>query len=314
MRVLSLIASSTEMVAALGGESLLVGRSHECDFPLTVKLLPQVTKPAFETGGTSAEIDAEVKRRLRDALSIYEVDREKLAELNPDVILTQTQCEVCAVSLKDVEAALEGSTGKPVKVVSLQPNSLADIFDDIRRVGRAIGKEAQGDCYAAELRGKISAVSRVARRVLGQAPKPKVAIIEWIDPLMAAGNWMPELVDLAQGENLFGEAGKHSPWMKMEELVKKDPDVVIISPCGFDLARTKKELHLLTENPLFRSLRAFREGRVAIADGNAYFNRPGPRTLQALEIIAEILYPGAFDFERPLLLDGSRGFEWVSQK
>lgn len=313
MRVLSLIASSTEMVAALGGESLLVGRSHECDFPPSVKKLPQVTRPSFPTGGSSAEIDREVKRRVRDALSIYEVDREKLAELKPDVILTQTQCEVCAVSLKDVEAALVDLVGMPAKVVSLQPNSLADIFEDIRRVGRAIGREAQGDCYAAELKGKISAISRVCRRVLGEAPKPRVAIVEWIEPLMAAGNWMPELVALAQGENLFGEAGKHSPWMTMEELVSKDPDVVIISPCGFDLARTKQELHLLTENPQFQALRAVREERVAIADGNQYFNRPGPRTLEALEIIAEILYPGAFEFERPLLEDGTRGWQWVHE-
>lgn len=296
---------------ALGGESLLVGRSHECDFPPSIRALPEVTKPSFPTDGSSAQIDFEVKRRVRDALSIYEVDREKLAELKPDLILTQTQCEVCAVSLKDVEKAVADQTGAPAKIVSLQPNSLADIFEDIRRVGRALGREAQGDCYAAELRGKISSVRRLTKRILGEAPPPRVAIIEWIEPLMAAGNWMPELVALASAENLFGEAGKHSPWMTLEQLVEKDPDFIVIAPCGFDLERTKKELHLLTHHPLFQGLRAFRDGHVAIADGNQYFNRPGPRTFEALQILSEILYEGAFDFERKPLEGGSKGWEWV---
>ncbi len=315
MRVLSLIASSTEIVAALGAENLLVGRSHECDFPPSVKTLPQVTRPSFPTGGSSAEIDREVKRRVRDALSIYEVDRAKLAEVKPDIILTQTQCEVCAVSLKDVEKALATELGvlpeNSPTIVSLSPNSLADIFEDIRKVARALRIEPRGEMLIAEFRGRMSAVTRVTKRIVAESFRPKVAIIEWIEPLMAAGNWMPELVTAASGENLFGEAGKHSPWMTMEALVASDPDVVVISPCGFDLTRTKQELHLLTENPAFRGLRAFREGRIAIADGNQYFNRPGPRTLTALEILAEILYPGRVEFERPTLPDGSRGFEWV---
>jgi iron complex transport system substrate-binding protein len=314
MRVLSLIASSTEIVAALGGEKLLVGRSHECDFPPSVRNLPQVTRPSFPTDGTSAEIDREVKSRVRDALSIYEVDREKLKTLEPNVILTQTQCEVCAVSLKDVERALVDQVGFEAKIVSLNPNSLSDLFEDIRKIALALSLEARGERLIAELKGKMSAIERISKRINTQnhwGVKPKVAIIEWIEPLMAAGNWMPELVRLADGENLFGEAGKHSPWMTLDALVEKDPDVIVISPCGFDLARTKKELHLLTANEKFRSLRAFREKKVAIADGNQYFNRPGPRTLNALEILAEILYPDHFTFERPALEDGSRGWEWI---
>ncbi|MBS1960932.1 MAG: cobalamin-binding protein [Bdellovibrionales bacterium] len=312
MKVLSLIASATEIVAALGAESMLVGRSHECDFPAAVTKLPQVTVPSFPTGGSSAEIDREVKSRVRDALSIYEVDREKLRALAPDVILTQTQCEVCAVSLKDVERALAGEAGFSGTLVSLTPNSLADVHEDIRRVARAIGLEPRGDRLVAELKGKFSAISRIADRLNQGRTRPRVAIVEWIEPLMAAGNWMPELVFAAGGENLFGEAGKHSPSMTFDDLVAKDPDVVIVAPCGFGLARTRKELHLLTEEPRFRGLRAFREGRVAIADGNQYFNRPGPRTLGALEILAEILYPGKFEFERPPLADGSPGWERVT--
>jgi iron complex transport system substrate-binding protein len=314
MQVLSLIASSTEIVAALGAEHLLVGRSHECDFPPSVRKLPQVTIPSFPIDGSSAEIDREVKVRVRDALSIYEVDREKLRALKPDVILTQTQCEVCAVSLKDVERALADQVGYAPKIVSLTPNSLADLYGDIRRVAHAIGFEPRGERLVAELRGKMAAITRITKRINqteNWGKKPTVAIIEWIEPLMAAGNWMPELVAAADGENLFGEAGKHSPWMTMDELVAKDPDVVIVAPCGFDLARTRKELHLLTDEPRFRGLRAFREKRIAIADGNQYFNRPGPRTLGALEILAEILYPGKFEFERPLLSDGSRGWAAV---
>lgn len=315
MRVLSLIASSTEIVAALGAENLLVGRSHECDFPEAVKALPQVTIPSFPTEGSSAEIDREIKLRVRDALSIYEVDREKLRELKPDVILTQTQCEVCAVSLKDVERALADQVGYSPKIVSLKPNSLDDLYADIRRVAVAIGLEPRGERLVAELKGKMAAITRVTRRMNSRenwGKKPTVAIIEWIEPLMAAGNWMPELVAAADGVNLFGEAGKQSPWMTMDELVQRDPDVVIIAPCGFDLTRTKRELHLLTGNPEFRGLRAFRENRIAIADGNQYFNRPGPRTLGALEILAEILYPGRLEFARAPLADGSSGWEWVS--
>lgn len=313
MRVLSLIASSTEIVAALGAESFLVGRSHECDFPPSVKRLPQVTIPSFPTEGTSAEIDREVKSRVRDALSVYEVDRAKLSELRPDVILTQTQCEVCAVSMKDVERALADQVGFAPKIVSLETNSLTDLFGDIRRVALAIGLEPRGERLVAELKGKMAAITRITKRINSErwGEKPRVAIVEWIDPLMAAGNWMPELVAAADGENLFGEAGKHSPWMTMDELVAKNPDFVIVAPCGFDLARTKREIHLLTSDPRFESLRAFREKRVAIADGNQYFNRPGPRTLGALEILAEILYPGKLEFERPPLEDGSRGWEWV---
>ncbi len=315
MRVLSLIASSTEIVAALGATSRLVGRSHECDFPLSVRTLPQVTIPSFPTGGSSAQIDREVKARVRDALSIYEVDREKLRSLNPDVILTQTQCEVCAVSLKDVELALAEQTGFAGKIVSLQPNALADIYEDIRRVARALELEAKGDRLVAELRGRISAITRIAHRIIEKengGVRPRVAMIEWIEPMMAAGNWMPELVAAAAGENLFGASGKHSPRMTMEELIAADPDVVIVAPCGFDLARTKREIGLLTENPKFRGLRAYREGRVAIADGNQYLNRPGPRTVEALEVLAEIIYPGKFKFERAPLSDGSRGWEWAT--
>lgn len=302
MKVLSLIASATEMVAALGKTSWLVGRSHECDTPGSVRALPEITRPAFACEGSSREIDERVKSRVKDALSIYEVDRERLRSLAPDVILTQTQCEVCAVSLADVEKAVAEWTGHRPRIVSLNPNRLEDIWEDFRRVAFALGCEREGERRIAELKGQINAIARISSRLTAgsaaNAGRPRVALIEWMDPLMAAGNWMPELVRLAGGEPVLGEAGKHSPQIAWAELAAPDPDVIIVAPCGFDIERTQAEFSLLRDRTEFRALRAVREGRVFIADGNQFFNRPGPRTVQALEILAEILHPGKFEFER----------------
>ena len=301
MRVVSLIASSTEIICALGFEKNLVGRSHECDYPSSVKQLRQVTKPQFDTVGTSCEIDDRVKNLVRNALSVYEVELETLRELQPDVIVTQSQCEVCAVSLKDVEAAVEGWLGAKPQIVSLEPQALDDIWTDIQKVSTALGCIPQGDRLISTLKGRLSAVSRITQRM---DHHPRVALIEWIDPLMAAGNWMPELVTLAGGVNLFGEAGKHSPWMRFEELVDSDPDVIIVSPCGFDIQRTVQEMPTLKAHPSWNALRAVREGRVYVADGNQYFNRPGPRVLESAEILAEIFFPEKCKF-------GHEGIGWI---
>ena len=295
MRVLSLIASSTEMVYALKAEGFLVGRSHECDYPSAVKNLPQVTKPAFNTELSSRKIDEQVKSHLKDALSIYQVDRELLKELKPDVILTQTQCEVCAVSLKDVQNALTGDLGFTPKLVSLNPNALKDIWEDFKQVSIALGLDAYGQEIIFNLQNRMSEIQKKSSVL---ANKPTVALIEWIDPLMAAGNWMPELIEMAGGVSLFGEAGKHSPWMKLEELVSKNPDVIIVSPCGFDMSRTLQEFHLLKDNSDFKKLKAYKTKKIFIADGNQYFNRPGPRVAESLEIMAEILHPQVFHFDR----------------
>jgi iron complex transport system substrate-binding protein len=286
VKIVSLIASATEIVCALGFEDDLVARSHECDHPPSVTRLPAVTSPKFPTDGTSYEIDQRVKAILAEALSVYRVDAEALQRLAPDVIVTQTQCEVCAVSARDVEAALCSFVGSRPRVVSLEPNALADVWKDILRVASALGAEARGRRLVEDLRGRLDAV---AARVAGR-PRPKVACIEWIDPLMAGGNWVPELVDLAGGENLFGEAGKHSPWMSLDDLVARDPDVIVVLPCGFDVPRTRGEMKVLEGNPTWRGLRAVREGRVFLADGNQYMNRPGPRVVESAEIFAEILH------------------------
>jgi len=292
-RIVSLIASSTEIVCALGFGDRLVGRSHECDFPESVKRLPAVTEPKFPVEGSSYEIDQRVKAILQEGLSVYRVHADELRALHPDVVITQAQCEVCAVSLRDVEQAVCEWVDSRPRIVSLEPNALGDIFTDIRRVASALDATERGDALVARLERRIAEVSERAKEAGGL---PTVAAIEWIDPLMACGNWMPELVALAAGVNLFGEAGRHSPSMTWEELAASDPDIIVVLPCGFDIARTRVEMPLLANEPAWRELRAVRGGRVAVADGNQYFNRPGPRVVESLEILAEILHPGVVDY------------------
>ncbi len=297
-RIISLIASATEIVCALGFESQLVGRSHECDFPASVKRLPVCTSPKFEVEGLSYEIDQRVKAILQESLSVYRVDAELLDRLQPTHIITQSQCEVCAVSFKEVEQAVCQLTSSQPEIVSLEPNALADVWADIRRVAQSLGAPERGEQTVAALQQRMATIAAKANTA---GHRPTVACIEWIEPLMAAGNWMPELVEMAGGVNLFGEAGKHSPWMTWEELVAKDPDLIFISPCGFDIARTLQETHLLTGKPEWTGLKAVQSNRVFVADGNQYFNRPGPRLVESLEILAEMLHPAIFRFGHEII-------------
>jgi iron complex transport system substrate-binding protein len=305
LRIVSLIASASEIVNVLGLTPYQVGRSHECDYPEEIRSLPVCTTPSFPIDGNSAEIDRRVKERIVNALSVYEVFQDVLDRLQPTHIVTQTQCRVCAVSLEDVERALAGSVASRPKLVSLEPNALADIWDDIRRVARACDIQAKGDEVVQSLQDRMSAISERAR---SSGSRPRIACIEWHEPLMAAGNWMPELIDLAGGENLFGKAGIHSPWMTWEELIAADPDVILSTPCGFDLERTRQEMYWLTDRPEWRTLRAVTTGEVYLADGNQYMNRPGPRVVESLEILAEILHPTLF----PPKLEGTAWQHWVS--
>jgi iron complex transport system substrate-binding protein len=301
-RIISLIASSTEIVHALGHGNEMVGRSHECDFPFdAIKNLPICTEPKFRTDGTSYEIDQRVKAIVQESMSVYRVKADVVDRLKPTHIITQAQCEVCAVSLRDVEEAACQLIDSHPQIVSLEPNSLADIFQDIDKVGTAIGDNQAADKLSDEMHKRIDAITAKAASV---SKKPTVACIEWIEPLMAAGNWMPELVELAGGINLFGEAGKHSPWMTWDELVKADPDIIVVCPCGFDLKRTMQEMNLITDKPEFRNLKAAKTKRVFVGDGNQFFNRPGPRVVESLEIMAELLHPSDFKF-------GHQGSGWI---
>lgn len=290
-RVVSLLPSTTEISCALGFREALVGRSHECDHPEGVAALPVLTEPKLDARAPSAAIDERVKQLVREGLSVYRVDAARLRELAPDVVLTQTHCEVCAASLSDVEAALREWTGARPRLVALEPATLGDVWDDLGRVAEALGAPERGRALAV---GLCERLSQLGERAAQASRRPRVACIEWIDPLMAAGNWMPELVALAHAEPLFGAPGAHSPWLDWQELVRADPDAIAILPCGFDLARTRAELGPLRARPGFASLRAVRAGRVFLADGNAYFNRPGPRLVESLEILCEMLHPDRF--------------------
>lgn len=292
-RIVTLLPSATEIVCALGFANDLVGRSHECDYPAGVEKLPALTAPKFKVEGTSAEIDQRVKQIVGDALSVYRVDAARLRDLRPEVIVTQSQCEVCAVSERDVEAAVAQWPGVQPRIVSLAPYALADVFTDIKRVAKALGATERGDALVAQMRARMDAI---AARAGALATRPTFACIEWIAPMMSAGNWMPELAAMAGGDNLFGRVGEHSPWMKFEELAAADPEVIMIAPCGFDIARTVIELPALMRDPRWSRLRAVRDRRVFIADGNQYFNRPGPRLVESLEILAELLHPESFNF------------------
>lgn len=304
MRIVSLIASATEIVHALGLGDKVVGRSHECDYPDSVKNLPVCTSPKFNTDGASYQIDDRVRAILQESLSVYRVDSDILAKLQPSHIITQSQCEVCAVSLKDIEeSACELMPSQP-EVISLEPNSLDDIYHDIDRVGTALGARSKAEELKAHIKNGIK---EIADKCAEQEKHPTVALIEWIDPLMAGGNWMPELVELAGGKNLFGEAGEHSKVMSWKEVPEANPDVIIVAPCGFDLKKTLEDMPLLKEKQGWNNLKAVRNKRVYIVDGNQYFNRPGPRVLESLQIMAEILHPDKFNF----------GFEnkaWLSYK
>ncbi|MFN0123070.1 MAG: cobalamin-binding protein [Blastocatellia bacterium] len=293
IRILPLIASATEIVHALGYGAHQVGRSHECDFPAAVKSLPVCTSPKFEIEGLSYQIDERVKAILQESLSVYRVDAAILDALQPTHIITQSQCEVCAVSLRDVEEAVCQLTTSNPKVVSLEPNALADIWTDIRHIGQALDDAPAAASLIARLQGRMRDITDKTASVTS---RPTVAFIEWIEPLMAGGNWMPELIGMAGGVNLFGEAGKHSPWMTWEEIVDKNPDVILMSPCGFDIARTLEETHLLTSRAEWHGLNAVQNNRVFVADGNQYFNRPGPRVAESLEILAELLHPALFSY------------------
>lgn len=292
-RVVSLIASSTEIVCALGFEDHLVGRSHECDFPESVAHLPVCTEPKFNPDGTSYEIDQRVKAILHEALSVYRVHADTLRQLEPDLIVTQSQCDVCAVSLRDVEEALADFLDTRPRIVSLEPNGLADVWVSIAQVAEALGAPERGSELVERLQRRIEAVADATREL---AHTPTVACIEWIDPLMACGNWVPELVEMAGGENRFGEAGKHSPWMTWEELVEDDSEVIVAMPCGYDIAKTRQEMPALTRKPGWSDLRAVRAGRVYLLEGSQFFNRPGPRLVESVEILAEVLHPGVFQY------------------
>lgn len=299
-KIVSLLPSATEMICAIGGEKNLVGRSHECDFPSSVCNLPICTKARTSLSAKSKDIDRSIKQLLNDALSIYEVDVTRLEGIKPDLIVTQDQCEVCAVSRTAVEAALTATLSQSTLIISLTANDIAGIWNDIKRTAAAMGMLANGIEVIQRLSQRIDDLKKATSNI---DKRPRVACIEWTSPLMVAGNWVPELVFAGGGEDLFGVAGIQSPYLSWHNLIDADPDVIIVMPCGFDLSRTRTEMAPLMAAPDWPRLSAVQSGAVYITDGNQFFNRPGPRILESAEILAEILHPEYFNY-------GYQGVGW----
>jgi len=286
-RIVSLLPSSTEILCALGLGNRLVGVSHECDYPPEVVDLPVLTEPKIDPRGSSATIDTRVRTLVQEGLSVYRLDTETLRQLQPDLIVTQDQCEVCAVSLPEVEEAVHCFLTPEVQVVSLKPQRLGDIWEDMRRVAQATGREPVAEQLLKSLKQRLWRVEQQTRHL----QRPRVACIEWLDPLMAAGNWIPELVAIAGGDYALVAAEAHSPRMTWETLVEYQPEVLVLMPCGFKIAQTAADLPTLVTHPQWRALPAVQAHRVFVVDGNAYFNRPGPRIVESAEVLAEILHP-----------------------
>ncbi len=295
-RIASLLPSATEIVCAVGAQAELVGVSHECDFPNGVQALPVLTRARLRPVRSSRAIDAEVRAVLEDALAVYEIEIERLRAAQADVIVTQDLCDVCAVSLDDVRAAVARLGVEGVRIVNLHPTRLEDIWSDIERVAIALGHAAEGAKLLAGLRARVAAIHARTSRIL---ERPRVLAVEWLDPIMVAGMWLPELITLGGGTTMVTEPGEHAPTLRLDELRALDPDVLLVKPCGFTLGRTLEEVSVLAEMLPWKTWRCVREGRVYVSDGNAYFNRPGPRIVESLEILAGCLHPGAFlDFRR----------------
>jgi len=273
------------MVCLLGLRERLVGISHECDFPASVRGLPVLTAAKVDARARSAEIDRQVREVVANGLSVYRIDEEKLRELRPDLILTQDACAVCAVSFEEVRAAARKLLGAPAEIVSLSPLRLDDVLQDILRVARAAGVVERGIEVVADLRQRLDGV----RARTASARRPRVLALEWMDPPMPAGHWTPEILRIAGGDPVLGRDGEPTFRVTWEQVVDAAPDALLVIPCGFKIAQTLPEMPLLVDR--LKATPAVREGRVFVADGNAYFNRPGPRLAESAEIALSALHP-----------------------
>ena len=283
MRVVSLLAGATETVCALGAGEMLVGRSHECDNPSWVRRLPACSQPAFDISLSSAEIDSEVRRRLHAGEPLYCIDSELIRKLQPDLIITQSHCDVCAVTPADLERS--GGTISPHQL-SLAASTIEGIFESIQHVASALDLREQGEAVVDRERQRIETL----RQRTAQLRRPTVVMLEWADPIFAMGNWGPELVEIANGKPLLGHAGEFSLALPSEQLRDADPEYLIVAPCGFNLERAEREQTVLERLSWWRGLQAVRKGQVAFADGNLFVNRSGMTISQSAEIIAEILH------------------------
>jgi iron complex transport system substrate-binding protein len=284
MRIVSLLASGTEIVCALGAGDFLVGRSHECDNPPWVRSLPRCSEPAFDVSVSSREIDSEVNRRIRSGEPLYRIDTELIRSLAPDLIIAQEHCEVCAVTPGDVERSQCNISG--ARVLALSASSLEEVAASILQVAQSLSLEAEGRRVVQAERDSLETV----RRATAEKRRPPVVLLEWTDPIFAAGNWAPELIDAAHGEPLLANRGTHSRAIPFDQVREADPEYLIVAPCGFDLERAWQERSVLEAYPAWRELRAVRSGKVAFADGNLYFNRSGITLSRTAALIAEMIH------------------------
>lgn len=290
MRIVTLLPSATEIVYALGLGKGLVGVSHDCDYPPEVREKPVLSQSVVTSELASREIDKAVKQRIHSGLSVYHIDAELLQRLKPDLILTQELCEVCAPSYSEVLEAAKILEAAP-KIVSLEPKRLADILENIRLVGEMTGTQPRAEALIAELQARIDKVAELA----GEAEsRPRVFCMEWLKPVYCAGHWVPEMVELAGGEDWLGEAGEPSYEIAWEEILRYEPDIIVLMPCGFHPERTLEEIDVVLEREGWEELPAVKNDRVFIVDGSSYFNRPGPRIVTGLEILAQTIHPEIF--------------------
>lgn len=288
MRIVSLLPSATEMICALGLKDQLVGVTHECDFPDSVRGLPKVTRTLIPTDAPSAEIDRLVRERLQTNRALYTLDMPALEELRPDLIVTQALCDVCAVAEEEVRTAVCSLSGRP-RVINLEPRTLSEVFEAIRQIAKAAGVDQKANEVVEQLTAHVEAV---VARASGMRHRPCVALLEWLDPPFSCGHWSPELVRLAGGIEGLGRKGQPSRTLHWDEIVAWQPEVVFIACCGFGVERTLADIPLLQSVPGWLDLPAVRSGRVYVTDGSSYFNRPGPRLVDSLEILAHALDPG----------------------
>ena len=287
MRIVSLLPSATEIVCELGLRDQLVGVTHECDYPAPVASLPKVTKTLIPTDATSREIDALVRDRLGDQSALYTLDMEMLERVAPDLIVTQALCDVCAVAEKEVKDAACMLPGGP-PVVNLEPETMGEVLDCIRQVARAIGEPERAEPVIARLQGRIDAV---VARVSRTSARPRVALLEWLDPPFSTGHWNPELIRLAGGVDGFGREGQKSVTLRWEQVTSWQPEIILISCCGFTIERTMEEVGVLRDVPGWAEMPAVRGRRVFVTDGSSYFSRPGPRLVDSLELLAHVIHP-----------------------
>ena len=286
MKVVSLLPSATEIISRLGLEKNLVGVSHECDFPASVVSLPNLTSSSINTELSSSNIHKSVMEVMKRAVSVYDLDLELLTSLKPDFIITQDLCDVCAVSFEQVEQACQEVLDKNARIISLKPKVLGDIWDDVQNVADQLSVNEKGREFHEEMESRIKALQTRRR----DGTSPKVLTIEWIDPIYIGGMWLPEMIAIVGGQVCIAESGQPAPVVNREDLEKIEPDVVVIKPCGYKLEQTLKELELLKKQlPDWE-----KPPRIYLVDGNSYFNRPGPRILDSLEILAYCTYPDLY--------------------